>query len=104
MAFASRALVDGGRLAFLLPIDLESQDPQRHLQATASHPGRSGACISRVDVTHVFGVAPADLELVSASLQYLAGGMGRFLVTMVRKAKHALSGPACPHELDCSVS
>ncbi|KAL8454519.1 hypothetical protein Emed_000240 [Eimeria media] len=60
---SSRLLVDGGRLVFLLPVELSSAPDTLN---SLSH---------------------EDLDLVATSLQQLSGDMGRVLVTMRRKAR-----------------
>ncbi|OEH76651.1 tRNA guanosine-2-o-methyltransferase trm11-like related protein [Cyclospora cayetanensis] len=60
---SSRLLVDGGRLVFLLPVELST---------------------AKEDIG---SLSHQDLELVSTSLQEVSGGMGRVLVTMSRKAR-----------------
>uniref|UniRef100_A0A0G4HX19 Uncharacterized protein n=1 Tax=Chromera velia CCMP2878 TaxID=1169474 RepID=A0A0G4HX19_9ALVE len=71
LSLASRALTVGGRLVFLLPVDLTLVDPDQE-----------GALEEHVQ-RHVRPWASA-LRLVCFSLQTLSGGMGRILVTMER--------------------
>jgi len=66
MYFASVALVDGGRLVFLLPVELREADLDEQLEVVRHHP---------------------ELELLATSLQFLAGGLGRVLVTMRRRRR-----------------
>ncbi|PFH31380.1 hypothetical protein BESB_028150 [Besnoitia besnoiti] len=62
---AARLLVDGGRLVFLLPIELRNAEEELEL------------------------LRHEDLDLISCSLQPLSGGLGRYLVTMRRRPRTA---------------
>lgn len=68
MDLASRVLVDNGRLVFLLPVDLELEK------------GVESESFARKSVE----LKKEELELISMSLESLAAGMGRYLITMRR--------------------
>ncbi|CAK9022379.1 unnamed protein product [Durusdinium trenchii] len=113
LGFASESLRDGGRLVFLVPVDLadflgidraaveqgvENLRPNMH---DICHP-KSGRkkdprlCISEttrdpllLDETRYVDFIPqhTHLTLMSASLQILSGGLGRLLVVMQRRPR-----------------
>lgn len=64
LSLSSRLLVDGGRLVFLLPVDMSTAKDD------------------------VGSLSHEELDLISTSMQQLSAGMGRILVTMRRKNRH----------------
>lgn len=124
LRLAAEALRDGGRLVFLVPVDLADF---LGIDRAASERGEAGgeACRSTLHGTAMpkggrkkkdprlcvsetsrdplllnedryrdFLPEHADLELVGASLQVLSGGLGRLLVTMRRRPRQGCYTPA----------
>lgn len=116
LTLAADALVDGGRLVFLVPVDLadflgidraaseRGGGPRASLHGTAMPKGGRvkdpRLCISEttrdpllLDESRYLDFLPrhSELELVGASLQVLSGGLGRLLVTMHRRPRSSRS-------------
>ncbi|CDJ43018.1 tRNA guanosine-2'-O-methyltransferase TRM11-like protein, related [Eimeria tenella] len=68
LSLSSRLLVDGGRLVFLMPVEL---------------------CSASDDIGCLHH---SDLDLIATSFQALSGGMGRVLVTMQRRPRKSAGG------------
>lgn len=106
LSMAAGALRDGGRLVYLLPVDLawllgiqrqtdpslrsavlpKGKRPQKDPRLCVSETTRDPQLIDEKRYTPFLPVHP-ELEPVGASLQVLCGGLGRLLVTLRRRPR-----------------